>query len=316
MPITRRTHLATLAATGAVTLSAPMVSRALAADKLSIAVIPIADCAPIYLGKQKGFFAKQNLDITLSTQGGGAAIIPGVLSGQLQFGFSNVPSLLIAQNKGLKFVGVAPGVSSTGVSGHDFCATLVPGDSPIKSAKDLVGKTVAVNNLNNIGEVAVRAGVKAAGGDPKNLKYIEVPFPDMPAALANHRIEAGWMVEPFVTIAQSRGDKVVDWPFVAIAPKAMIAVYFASVQYVNANPGIVKRFKAAIAESLAYADSHADEVRQMIPTYTRISSEIAAKIILPIWPPEFNQASAQAMADDALQNGLINKKADLAALLP
>ena len=120
MPITRRTHLATLAATGAVSLSAPMVSRALAADKLSIAVIPIADCAPIYLGKKKGFFAKQNLDITLSTQGGGAAIIPGVLSGQLQFGFSNVPSLLIAQNKGLKFVGVAPGVASTGVSGHDF----------------------------------------------------------------------------------------------------------------------------------------------------------------------------------------------------
>ena len=208
MPITRRTHLATLAATGAVSLSAPMVSRALAADKLSIAVIPIADCAPIYLGKKKGFFAKQNLDITLSTQGGGAAIIPGVLSGQLQFGFSNVPSLLIAQNKGLKFVGVAPGVASTGVSGHDFSAILVPADSPIKTAKDLAGKTVAVNNLNNIGDVAVRAGVKAAGGDPKSVKFIEVPFPDMPAALANHRIEAGWMVEPFVyyrAVARQQG---------------------------------------------------------------------------------------------------------------
>ena len=81
-------------------------------------MIPIADCAPIYLGKAKGFFDKQNLDIELSTQGGGAAIIPGVLSGQLQFGFSNVPSLLIAQSKGLKFVGIAPGVASTGVRGQ------------------------------------------------------------------------------------------------------------------------------------------------------------------------------------------------------
>jgi NitT/TauT family transport system substrate-binding protein len=239
-----------------------------------------------------------------------------VLSGQLQFGFSNVPSLLIAQNKGLKFVGVAPGVASTGIAGHDFCATLVPGDSPIKSAKDLAGKTVAVNNLNNIGQVAIRAGVKAAGGDPNSVKYLEVPFPDMPAALADHHIEAGWMVEPFVTIARSRGDKVVDWPFVAIAPKAEIAVYFASVQYVNAHADVVKRFKAAMTESLAYANSHADEVRQIIPTYTRISSEIAAKIILPIWPPQFNRVSAQAMADDALASGLINKKADIAALLP
>jgi len=315
MLLTKRQLISTAAAAGSATLLGP-IRGARAADKISVAVIPIADCAPIYLGKAKGFFAKQNIDVELSTQGGGAAIIPGVLSGQLQFGFSNVPSLLIAQNKGLKFVGIAPGVSSTGVAGNDFCATLVPGDSPIKTAKDLTGKTVAVNNLNNIGEVAVRAGVKAAGGDPKSLKYIEVPFPDMPAALADHRIEAGWMVEPFVTIARSRGDKVVDWPFVAIAPKAMIAVYFASVQYANANPDMVKRFKAAIAESLAYANSHPDEVRQIIPTYTRISPEIAAKIVLPIWPPEFNRASAQAMADDVLENGLINKKADVAALLP
>ena len=68
----------------------------------------------------------------------------------------------------------------------------------------------------------------------------------------------------------------------------MIAIYFASAQYVNANPDIVKRFKAAITESLAYAGSHTDEVRQMIPTYTRISPKVASKIVLPIWPAEFN----------------------------
>jgi NitT/TauT family transport system substrate-binding protein len=79
---------------------------------------------------------------------------------------------------------------------------------------------------------------------------------------------------------------------------------------------MVKRFKAAIDESLAYADAHADEVRQIIPTYTRISPDIAAKIILPIWPPQFNRVSAQAMADDMLASGLITKKADVAALLP
>ncbi len=314
--LTKRQLITTAVAAGSAAVLAPMRPARAALDKISVAVIPIADCAPIYLGKEKGFFAKQNIDVELSTQGGGAAIIPGVLSGQLQFGFSNVPSLLIAQTKGLKFVGIAPGVSSTGVSGQDFCATLVPGDSPIKSAKDLEGKTIAVNNLNNIGEVAVRAGVKAAGGNPKNLKFIEVPFPDMPAALADHRIEAGWMVEPFVTIARSRGNKPIDWPFVAIAPKAMIAVYFASVQYVNANADMVKRFKAAITESLAYAQSHTDEVRKIIPTYTRISPEIAAKIVLPIWPTEMNRQSTQAMADDSLEDGLITKKADVAALLP
>ena len=124
------------------------------------------------------------------------------------------------------------------------------------------------------------------------------------------------MVEPFVTIALSRGDKVVDWPLVDIAPNVMIAVYFASAQYINANPDMVKRFKAAITESLAYADAHTDEVRQIIPTFTRISPEIAGKITLPKWPTEMNRASTQVMADDALEDGLISKKADVAALLP
>jgi NitT/TauT family transport system substrate-binding protein len=224
--------------------------------------------------------------------------------------------MLIAQTKGLQFIGVAPGASSTGERGHDFSAIVAPGDSPIKNAKDLVGKTVAVNNLNNIGDTSVRAGVRAAGGDPKQVKFIEVPFPDMPAALAEHRIEAGWVVEPFLTIALQRGAKVVDWNLVDVAPKMMIAVYFTSAKYAKENPDIVKRFKAAITESLAYADAHTDEVRQIIPTYTRITPEIAAKITLPRWPTEFNRQSTQALADDALADGLITKKADVAALLP
>jgi NitT/TauT family transport system substrate-binding protein len=311
-----RSWTAVLAALTSAILLGPMMHTARATDKISVAVIPIADCAPIYLGKAKGFFAAHGLDIELSTQGGGAAIIPGVLSGQVQIGFSNIPSLLIAQTKGLNFIGIAPGAASSGERGHDFSAIIAPGDSLINSAKDLQNKTVAVNNLNNVGDISVRASVRAAGGDPKTVKFIEVPFPDMPASIADHRIEAGWVVEPFLTISLAGGAKVVDWNLVEVAPKMMIAAYFTLDKYSKENPEIVKRFKAAILESLAYADAHSDEVRQIIPTYTRITPEIAAKITLPKWPTEMNRQSTQVMADLALQDGLITKKADVAALLP
>ncbi|MFY9762576.1 MAG: ABC transporter substrate-binding protein, partial [Xanthobacteraceae bacterium] len=81
MLFTKRQLISTAAAAGSAAVLAPMRRASAALDKISVAVIPIADCAPIYLGKAKGFFAKQNLDVELSTQGGGAAIIPGVLSG-------------------------------------------------------------------------------------------------------------------------------------------------------------------------------------------------------------------------------------------
>jgi ABC-type nitrate/sulfonate/bicarbonate transport system substrate-binding protein len=40
---------------------------AAALDKLTVGIIPITDYAPIFLGKQKGFFAKHNLDVNIES---------------------------------------------------------------------------------------------------------------------------------------------------------------------------------------------------------------------------------------------------------
>lgn len=115
---------------------------------VKVSVIPIVDMAPIYLGNQQGFFAEQGLKLRIQTAQGGAAIVPAVVSGQVDFGFSNYTSLIIARSKGLPLKVVAPGNASTGVQGKDFGGVVVKAGSPIKTAKDLVGKRVAVNTLN------------------------------------------------------------------------------------------------------------------------------------------------------------------------
>jgi len=284
-----------------------------AQDKITVGVIPITDCAPIYLGKQKGFFAKQNLEVNIESAQGGAELVNPVVSGQREFGFSNVSSLMIAQTRGLDLVAVSPGASSTGEQGRDFGAIIAPGDSPIKNAKDLEGKTVAVNNLKNIGDTSVNAAVRKAGGDPKTVKYVELPFPGMPAALADKRIDAAWIVEPFLTIAKGGGAKVVAWNLVDTAPNMMIAVYFTTRKYAKDHPDVVKRFQAAMKESLAYADAHNDEVRAIVPTFTRVSKEMVGKLTLPRWPTEMNVKSTQTLADLAVNDGLLDKKPDLDA---
>src|SRR5882762_2171428 len=86
-------------------------------DKVTVGVIPILDVAPIYLGKQKGFFTSRNIDLTLEQAQGGAAIVPAVVSGQYQFGFSNMISLLVAQSRNVPIKVVCNGNNSTGVDG-------------------------------------------------------------------------------------------------------------------------------------------------------------------------------------------------------
>ncbi|WP_239098285.1 hypothetical protein [Micromonospora qiuiae] len=69
-------------------------------------------------------------------------------------------------------------------------------------------------------------------------------------------------------------------------------------------------------ESLAYADSHPDEVRTALGGYTKISPEVRATMILPKWPAEINRDSVQALADLAVTDGLLTTKPDLDKLLP
>src|SRR5689334_23533657 len=94
-------------------------------DQVKTGVIAILDVAPIYLGKEKGFFSKRNIDLTLETAQGGSAIAPNVLSQKYQFGFSNVVSLLLAKSQNAPLKAVANGVNSTGDKAADFGGVVV-----------------------------------------------------------------------------------------------------------------------------------------------------------------------------------------------
>jgi NitT/TauT family transport system substrate-binding protein len=285
-------------------------------DKVTTGVIAIVDVAPIYLGKQKGFFSKHNIDLTLQTSQGGAAVVTSVVSGQAQFGFSNVTSLILAKSRNLPLKMVSNGVASTGVAGKDFGAVVVKNDSPIKRAADLAGKTVSVNSLKNIGDTTVRASVRHDGGDAKAVKFVELAFPDAPPALQAGRVDAVFVVEPFLTTALAQGARVVAWNYVDPAPDLTVASYFTSTQVMSQNPDLVKRFQTAMNESLQYASDHPDEVRTILSSYTQIGADVAARITLPKWPQQINDDSVKTLAELAVSDGLVDKAPDLNELLP
>jgi NitT/TauT family transport system substrate-binding protein len=285
-------------------------------DQVKVGIIPIVDVAPIYLGQQKGYFAAQKINLTLEAGQGGAAIVPGVIANKLQFGFSNVVSLLLAQSNGLPLKVVANGVASTGVQGKDYAALVVNGDSPYKTAADLSGKPIAVNTLKNICETTVKASIRKAGGDPTTIKPFELAFPDMPRELAAGRADAICAVEPFLSQALAAGGRSVASIYVDPAPNLTVAAYFTSQQLQQSNPDLVRRFVAAMAQSLEYADAHPDEVRQVLTTYTKIDPKLVATLTLPKWPAEINKESVSVLAGLARGDGLLKKDADVAALLP
>lgn len=285
-------------------------------EQVSVGVIPIVDVAPIYLGVEQGFFEECGLDVNLETGQGGAAIVPAVVSGQSEFGFSNITSLLLAASEGLPLQVVSNGVASTGEQGEDFGAVIASPDSGITGAADLAGRTVAVNTLNNIGTTTVRESVRAAGGDPDSIQFVELPFPEMPAALEQGNVDAAWVVEPFLALGTDQGAQVVASNFVDTAEDLTVAAYFTSKQYAQENPEAVECFSSAMEQSLQYAQENPDAVRDILGEYTEIDPAIAEEMTLPAWPAEINRDSVQTLSDLAVEDGLLDEAPDLDALLP
>ena len=282
---------------------------------LKVGVIPIADVAPLYLGMDKGFFEEEGLTIEPQLAEGGAAIVPSVVSGDYQIGFSNTTSLIIAGSKKLPIQIISQGV--LGGTGPDdaWDGVIVPKDSDVKEVGDLEGKTVAVNTLNNVSQVVVNTALKEAGADYTKVKYVEVPFPDMNAALEAGRVDAAFQVEPGYSGGLAAGSRNIVNAYEAMAPNYTVATYFASKQYIAEHRDEVDRFTRAMEKSLDYASSHGDEVRAIVGTYTEIPQEVLDKMNLPVWKADLNEPTIELTSAAALEYGFIEEEPSLDDLI-
>lgn len=297
------------------TVSAASGSGTAGTVKVTVGVLPILDVAPLYLGVQKGIFSKHGLDVSIKPAQGGAAIVPAILADEMQFGFSNVVSLLTAREKGIPVVAVAGGSSSTGDPDSDINAILVGKASTLKTAKDLEGRRVAINALNNIGDTTIATAVKKAGGDPTKVKFVEVPFPDMPAQLASGTVDAVWESEPFRTQILDAGGRILFDNLTETYPTLQIAQWFTSEKLKKEQPDVVARFTAAMNESMDYATAHTDEVRNTLGSFTKTPAGVASRVILPKWPSTLDKESTTAIGEAARSRGTLAEAPDVSGLL-
>lgn len=284
-------------------------------DQVTVGVVPIVDVAPLYLGIEKGFYEDNGIELTAETANGGAALLPAVVSGDYQFGFSEVASLIVASSKGLPVSMITPASSSTGDPQDDYAGLLVRKDSEITDVAELEGKTVAINSIQGVNYVLARDAIDRAGGDSDKVKFIEMAFPDMLTALDHEQVDAIFEPQPFYTIAQNQGNVVLNALYATATADFEVTSYFATEQYAAENPDLVARFKKATEESFAYAEAHPDEARDIVTTYTTIDPQVVADMTLPKWPAAFNEDSLGFVAQAAHKYGLTTSVVDVASMI-
>jgi NitT/TauT family transport system substrate-binding protein len=326
--VPRRGRLAAVAAAGILSLTvaacstsgssagAGGTSSASTADTtVSVGVLPIADVAPLYLGMKQGFFAAQHLKVVPHSLQGGAAVASAVLGGSLQFGFGATANLVLANAHGLGIEFVANGDQAAADSGSAWSGILVGANSGITSIAQLKGKTIAANALQGENELALDGILLRNGVQPSAVKVVALPFPTMPTSLASGQVQAVTEVEPFVSAIKAKGGVQLTPLFEGEAPSMTVAGYFADTKLISSNPSLVKRFVTAINESLDYAQAHPAAVRAIIPTYTKITAAVAAKMNLPVWGATLQTSSIQSQQQLMKQLGWMTTIAPLSKLV-
>jgi len=283
--------------------------------KVKVGVLPISNVAPLYLGVQKGYFKEEGLEIEPAPAQSGNEIVTAMVSGDLQFAFLGYVPATSARAQGLPIKLIANADNGAESDKDEWTLIMVEKGSAIKSVEDLAGKTIAVNALKGVGEVVIKAALEKQGVDPNSIKLLEVPFPEMPAALEGKRVDAIWAPEPFLTSVMGKGGRGIEAPLTTLGAKFPNATYATTEQYLGKNKDVVERFARAMNKSSDYASEHPEEARATIPQFTKIPAEVAKKIRLPLWPTEIDREQLQQLVDFAVKYKVIEKAPPLDELI-
>ena len=312
-PIRRRHAVATVAAA---TLGLGLPAARAQNVKLRVSTIPIIDVAPLQVAIVKGFFAAEGLEVDTTPLQGGAVGIPALAAGQVQIAFSNIISTVLAAKQGLTFDIIAAG-STTGDAPPDLAGLVAKKGAPFKTGKDFEGKRIAVNTRNNIIWLYARAWVRATGGNPDAVTYLEVPFPQMIDAVRGDRVDAAFIVEPFLSAGVAGELQVVAWPYNAVQKSFPVAQYAAAKSYVQQNPGVIDRWVRAYLKGVDWTNQNlrSEELAKIISSYTRIAPEQIQKLPLPAFQKTVDPVALEPVVAEMRRHGLLDAPFDVKPLL-
>ena len=256
---------------------------------------PVDSGAEPYYAYDAGFFKAAGLEVDLqSGAANGAAISAAVASGALDVGVANIVSVVQAFAKGIPFVIIGPGGLYT--SRTPSTLLFVPNGSPYRSASDLSGKTVAVNNLRGLPQYGVQAWIDKNGGRSESVQFIEIGLADMIVALRTGRIDAGAFVEPFATAARSAG-RSIGAPFDAIAPSFLITAWFATAAWAQAHRETVAKLQTAIAKTAVWSNKNHAQSGAILMKYAKLSEDTLKTMQRTVFAERLDLGQVQPVID-------------------
>jgi NitT/TauT family transport system substrate-binding protein len=257
---------------------ATVAMPALAQTKLIVGYTPANAFMPAFVAKDKGFFAKRGLDVTLQTVPQGSTIAGAMAGGTMQVGTLTAPVYLLSVEGGIDTQIVA--ASTYQARSNPTIALMAREGSNIKSAADMRGKRMGVPGLNGVNHVVAMKWLENNGVARNQVTYVETGFAQMGDLLKGGQVDLVVPVEPFITrLEQTKVGYQVTVP--TITDSYLESFYIMMRDFVQKNPKAARDFREALREAVAYIKSNEADARKTQVTYLKLPEAAAASIKLP-----------------------------------
>jgi NitT/TauT family transport system substrate-binding protein len=260
----------------------------------------------MYYGSRSGIFAKYGLTVEITPMQNGAAAAAALISGDVDVAMVNILTLIQAHRKGIEMRMIAPNFWMT--SDRPNISALVPDDSPLRSGRDLTGKTVASPGLGDILSVAMHAWIDQTGGDSKTVHFIELPSSAAVQFLEQGRADVVAVIEPFVGEAMATGKvRILAQPMSAIGKQLQVGAYVVMEPVVQKNFDAMSRLAHGLHEASVYTNTHLAQTVDLVASYSGASPEAVAKMNRVIDPDYCEVRYIQPVIDALAKYGAIDK---------
>jgi NitT/TauT family transport system substrate-binding protein len=281
---------------------------------IKVGILPLSGLAPLWYGIDQGYFEDEGLEVTTEIGEGGAALTPAVLNNDYQFAIGEYISLMQARENNVGIQVVSNLTNGASEPDQGINALLVKSDSGIDSVDDLAGKTIAVNGLNGIDDVTVKALLDKNGVDPNSVKFVEVPFPDMNAAVEGGDVDVASQPEPFVTLGEQDGLVNLLDPYYEALPGLPLGLVFGSEEWLADNPDLANAFHRALVRSIE-ASSDTEAMGEAIVANTDITPDLLEEMALDDWSAEVDRDKLEALGELATTYGVLDEAPNLDELV-
>lgn len=206
--------------------------------------------------------------------------------------------------------------------GHrDGSTVIVAKDSPARDLRDLRGKVFAIPSKYSNQYLVIRKLMEDQGVGENEIRFVELPPPDMPGALAAKAIDAYFVGEPHAAKAELDGTGRVLYHAKDIWPHFISCVLVVHEKLIREHPEIVRDLVRGIAESGEWAETHRLEAARVVSPYFRQDEKLLRYVLTQ--PPDRvsyrmltpTDEDLQQIADMALKAGILTKPISMQDLI-